>query len=344
MKSLFILIALLLALAHSLPPRMSSLDSERPWIRRVRSDPSNRLSSPKSSSQNGRIVKVFGYAVRIPPFVDSTFASVKNFLVGPSGVITRIRNFLKGDTKVSMKFFGRQVDFQANVPLSTEEIGKSFSSFLHKLRTDPMTRVLFVMYLNIVVVIVVFLSLIAKHVQISLQQMRMSHKKPELPTASPVAAAATKRAIGSPALTIEAPRRCSPLSNATSLKAIDTDVTNEDNKTIDWSAVVNPSLLNYVNEETMVSAVPKQRLLNDLEGLLSESSTQPSDSLESNDEDKPVTPFPSLLSTSERSPEPGPATIQNTKYYSALESSLSNTFDASTSQCLPSPKDDVWKL
>ncbi|KAK6048569.1 hypothetical protein COOONC_13926, partial [Cooperia oncophora] len=116
MKLLPVLVLIQLTLSHSLPSPIRSADYEGPWIRRVRSNP-----SIPPSSKGGRIVKVFGYTIHVPPFVDSMIAAVKNFFVGPSGVITRIKNFLQGNSKVSAKFFGRKVDFQANVPLSAEE-------------------------------------------------------------------------------------------------------------------------------------------------------------------------------------------------------------------------------
>ncbi|KHJ77805.1 hypothetical protein OESDEN_22575 [Oesophagostomum dentatum] len=72
------------------------------------------------------------------------------FFVGPTGVFTKLKNFFTGNTKISTHVFGRKIDFKANVPLSKSEVRKSFKSFFRKFRTDPMARVLFVMYLNLV--------------------------------------------------------------------------------------------------------------------------------------------------------------------------------------------------
>ncbi|RCN53770.1 hypothetical protein ANCCAN_00264 [Ancylostoma caninum] len=146
MKFLFFLIIILSTLCHSLPPygdRPSDL--RQSWIRRTRS---NTPSRETLNSKRG--TTVLGFNIKMPKFIRSMSISVKEFFLGPSGVVTKVKDFLRGNSKVSTHVFGRKIDFQANVPLSKEDVGKSFSSFLRKFRTDPMTRVLFVMYLNVV--------------------------------------------------------------------------------------------------------------------------------------------------------------------------------------------------
>ncbi|KAL6723261.1 hypothetical protein Aduo_018283 [Ancylostoma duodenale] len=70
----------------------------------------------------------------------------------------------------------------------------------------------------------------------------------------------------------EAPpmRRPSPESEGI-LPEDETQSSSEEVGTIDWSAVANPSLLNVVNQDTLVTTHKPPRLLNDLEGLLSPS-------------------------------------------------------------------------
>ncbi|RCN53771.1 hypothetical protein ANCCAN_00265 [Ancylostoma caninum] len=111
--------------------------------------------------------------------------------------------------------------------------------------------------------------LLAKHVQISLQAMRDSRdKKAFLPTP----AASHIRTVSPDVAMPEAPpmSRPSPESEGI-LPEDDTQSSSDDNRTIDWSAVANPSLLNVVNQDTLVTTHKPPRLLNDLEGLLSPS-------------------------------------------------------------------------
>ncbi|EYC12241.1 hypothetical protein Y032_0048g1682 [Ancylostoma ceylanicum] len=146
MKFLFFLIIILSTLCHSLPPyKDRRSDSGQPWVRRTRSNPPSQ-----DTLNNKRGTTVLGFKIKIPKFIRSMSISVKEFFFGPSGVVTKVKDFLSGNSKVSTRVFGTKIDFQANVPLSKEDVGKSFSSFLRKFRTDPMTRVLFVMYLNVV--------------------------------------------------------------------------------------------------------------------------------------------------------------------------------------------------
>ncbi|EYC12244.1 hypothetical protein Y032_0048g1683 [Ancylostoma ceylanicum] len=119
------------------------------------------------------------------------------------------------------------------------------------------------------VIIVVFMVLLAKHVQISLQAMRDSRdKKAFFPT--PVASHI--RTVSPDVAMPEAPqmRRPSPESEGI-LPEDDTQSSSDESRTIDWSAVANPSLLNVVNQDTLVTTHKPPRLLNDLEGLLSPS-------------------------------------------------------------------------
>ncbi|KAK6765622.1 hypothetical protein RB195_025502 [Necator americanus] len=323
MKFLLSLIIIFSTFCHSLPPyKVSHSESVQPWIRRTRS---NR---PQEALHNKHVINVFGYnvnvpTVKVPKFIHSMNNSMNEFFVGPSGVVTKIKEFLKGNSKVSTQFFGRKVDFQANVPLSKEDVRKSFRSFLRKFRTDPMTRVLFVMYLNVVVVIVVYMVLLAKHVQISLQTKRDSLRKKNYP--SPSAGSHVQMISPDISMPVQQPnRRQSPVSE-------------DENKSVDWSAIANPSLLNAVNQETIMIANKPPRLLNDLESFLSPSKA----------DDEP--PSPSHRSNTSISSGEGPSTISpkqsnnsqicpirtpSSNYFTALESTRSS-FDASQPQYLP---------
>ncbi|VDO58362.1 unnamed protein product [Haemonchus placei] len=305
MKLLVVLILAQIILSHSLPTPSRQPDSEKSLIRRIRSNESN-----PPPTKGGRIVKVFGYAIRIPPIVVSVFTSIKNFFVGPSGVITKIKDFLQGHSTVSANFFGRKIDFQANVPLSKEDVEKSINSFLHKLRTDPMTRVLFVMYLNVVVVIVVFLALLAKHTQISLQLMRQKKglsSSPSVPTKTRAKGEKTPIVVGHPPDT--------PKLNT----SIDSDgpvlpeTTMSGERTDDWDSKASPTLVNVSKPETRLSQ-PMRRLIKDLSAL-SESSTQDSDSTDGSD----ITryPFPNE-SNINSGLEAQPSSARTSNYFTAM--------------------------
>ncbi|KAJ1364201.1 hypothetical protein KIN20_024232 [Parelaphostrongylus tenuis] len=161
------------------------------------------------------------FNIEVPAFIKSILHNIKNFFVGPTGVITRFRNFVNGKIMFSTHFFGQKIDLQANIPSSLEEADKALRSFTDKLHTDPMTRTLFAMYLNVVVVIVVFLSMIAKHIQISLHSLRSRVN------------------------------------------------VNNDDMSINWSAMANPSLISSANPGTFLNSSETPLLLNDLRGILS---------------------------------------------------------------------------
>ncbi|WKY16317.1 hypothetical protein Q1695_001191 [Nippostrongylus brasiliensis] len=341
MNFLLFLLVLLAALCCALPPRFdSSGTSKWGWIRAARSAEPKPV--PSTSPRKGRIVTVLGYKIEIPAFMMAAAASVRNFFVGPSGVITRFQTFLKGDTKVTANFFGRKVDFQANVPLSTKEVGKSISSFWQKLKTDPMARVLFAMYLNVVVIIVVYLALLAKHVQISLQQMRKARERSGFTNLkAPLVRRASRK---SPSVSLEenAPvRRRSPRSAVTSGADTQTQATNEDNKTIDWDPVTNPSLINFVDQETITNTKKPSRLLNELEGLLSESSTQSSSPVSTIDRATKRSPTAESIEQPRSESQLNSTSLKDTKYYSGSPASEldDSTFDESQSQCLPTLSD-----
>lgn len=312
-----------------LNPTPLSIDSAyiaEPWIRRIRS---NAPIKEQSSSKDERKRNVFGYNIKVPSFVDAAVTRLKNFFVGPGGLVTKTKKFLMGNTTVSANFFGRKVDFQAHVPVSTEDAGKSVMSFFHKLKNDPMTRVLFAMYMNVVVIIAVFLILLAKHVHFSMHSVEKSRTKKRL--ASPT----TRSQCGTPATPVLADSELNPACLSPSSED-GTHVTAEDAKTIDWSAVANPSLINYVNQDTIAST-RKPRLLNDLEGLLSDSTHQSTDGLDEVDE--VATNVPSM--ESKQMPD-HVSEIKDSRYYtdviSALESTQS-TFDEARSQYLPHMND-----
>uniref|UniRef100_A0A7I4Z7B0 Uncharacterized protein n=1 Tax=Haemonchus contortus TaxID=6289 RepID=A0A7I4Z7B0_HAECO len=304
MKLLVVLILSQIILSHSLPTPNNLSDSEKSLIRRIRSNESN-----PPPSKGGRIVKVFAYAIRIPPIVVSVITSIKNFFVGPSGVITKIKDFLQGHSTVSANFFGRKIDFQANVPLSKEDVEKSINSFLHKLRTDPMTRVLFVMYLNVVVVIVVFLALLAKHTQISLQLMRQKKgltNSPQIPTKTRVKGEKTPIVIGHP----ETPKLNTSIDSDGPVLP---ETTLSGERTDDWDSKASPTLVNVSKPETRLSQ-PMRRLINDLSAL-SESSTQDSDSTDGSD----ITryPFPNE-SNINSALEAQPSSARTSNYFTAM--------------------------
>ncbi|VDM63049.1 unnamed protein product [Angiostrongylus costaricensis] len=248
-----VLAVVLLPISISLPSVLNTVDSERAPIRLRRSD---ILQQPN----NERNV----FNVKVPAFIESILHSTKNFFVGPSGVITKLRNFVNGKIKVSTHFFGRKIDLQANIPLSLEEVDKALRSFFDKLRADPMTRIFFVMYLNAVVVIVVFLSLIAKHIQISLQSLR-SRVKMNTP-----APRSTHFRTISPDLTMPhkpvISRQSSELQeNPVGESSI--HATNDD-MSINWSVMVDPSLINSANPNTFHTSSKASLQLTDLRGIL----------------------------------------------------------------------------
>ncbi|KAK5975536.1 hypothetical protein GCK32_000988 [Trichostrongylus colubriformis] len=325
MKLLAILILLQFTLSHSLPSRIQSFDSEKPWIRRIRSN--TAIPSPP---KRGRIVKVLGYPIRVPRFVDTAAASIKDFFVGPSGIVTKTKDFLQGNTKVSANFFGHKIEFQANVPLSVEEIRETLSSFLKKLRTDPMTRVLLAMYLNVVIVIVVYMALLAKHTQISLKKMRLSRQKNGLPSPATASAKSRRKSRKSP-MTPLRHRNTSQQRFSPELDAGSEPETNE-------SPEAEPSLLGAAEREPKLDAEqPKRRLLNDLSGILSESSTQCSES--SYGDTKPTSsrePKSEIKSPLERRQ----SSLRNSKYSSAPSAQESTASSFDTSQYIPTLNKD----
>ncbi|CAJ0609703.1 unnamed protein product [Cylicocyclus nassatus] len=262
MRFLLFLFILLFAICHSLPPfKAYETKLKREWIRRTR-------SSPQEETESRRVVTLFGHKVTVPSFLQKMCTSIKEFFVGRSGVITKIQEFLKGNKKFSINILGRKVDFKAHVPSSAKDADKSFRKLLRKFRTDPMARVLLVIYLNLVVIIIVYLALIAKHVQFSLQSMKKPRKEKSPTTPGGHYRTTVSPDTNMPAVTLSCQR--SPDSQGT-MPEQSTQDTSDESKTIDWSAVTNPSLMNVLDQETIVTTHDPPRLLTDLQGLLSNS-------------------------------------------------------------------------
>ncbi|KJH40431.1 hypothetical protein DICVIV_13615 [Dictyocaulus viviparus] len=227
----------------------------------IRLERSNISSQNQHPLKNGGVIKVVDIE-GVRSFVKSTFHSIRDFFTGPSGVITKLGNFLNGHNKVSTHFFGRKIDLRANIPLSLDEVHNAFVSFMDKLRTDPMTRMLFAMYLNIVVVLVVFLSLIVKHIQISLKSMQQSTRANSMMFSTHVRTISPDVAM---------PQMSNGYQQSPVLqddRATEANTQEMDDKSINWSAIANPSFCTTVNQDTFIISRKNHRLLNDIRGLL----------------------------------------------------------------------------
>uniref|UniRef100_A0A1I7WLL9 VASt domain-containing protein n=1 Tax=Heterorhabditis bacteriophora TaxID=37862 RepID=A0A1I7WLL9_HETBA len=203
--------------------------------------------------------------------------NINDAFFGYNGIITKIKDFLSGNvriclsiSKVSTNLFGKRVNFQAKMPQTKAELTKSVSRFFLNIQSDPATRTLFIIYLNIVVFITVYALLFMKHLQLSIAQNRAALARKEI------------RRQYSTHIRTESPDTTMPSEShgfhhclrETSSSDSTLSETTTQMSSINWSAMANPSVINMVSQETIITMQEPPRLLKDLEGLLSPSTSR----------------------------------------------------------------------
>ncbi|CAI4230488.1 unnamed protein product [Auanema sp. JU1783] len=124
-------------------------------------------AAARTTNQEKYIYTFLGQDFTVPAWVENSKRALSN-------AFGKAKDFITGDSSVSTNIFGEKVAFRAHIPKSQKEVAKSVSRFFAKLRHDHTTRIIFVIYLNLVVMFIVYTLLFVKQIQLSKEHKRQT--------------------------------------------------------------------------------------------------------------------------------------------------------------------------